>query len=827
MLWILASHLLLAQPRNFPAAKTGGNYMFNYYLPPPSSTPWRPCWSPDGRTIAFSMAGSIWKIEVGRFTAFELTANRTYDSSPAWSPDGRWIVYTADDDSRSINLMLLNVATGESMPLTSGTHVNVDPVWSRDGKKLAYVSTDPDGRFNVFYMPFENGRAGTPVRITSDSRFGRERPYLGDYDLHIQPSWSPDGKEMLLTSNRGIPRGSGALWRVPVEPDAMQKGRKILQEETLYRTRAQWSPDGGRIIYSSYQASQFNHLWLMPPNGGESYQLNFGDWDSFEPAWSPDGEWVVYVSNQGGLSQLHLLKVFGGEDKPIRILRRTYRRQMANLHVEIVDAETGRPVPARVYLKASDGKTYAPDNAYHRQNKRSGEHFFQSTGHFQVELPSGEAELRVMRGFEYVPVTRTVTLKTEPNLGIRVALQRFTDLKRKGWFNGTNHTHMNYGGNLRNNPEHMLFMAAAEDNDVIGEQICNKDLRVFDHQYFTGKPDVRSTSERILFFGQEYRPLFYNHISFMNLTKYLISPFTTAYEGTALESLYPTNTDMFRLAHAQGAIGGYVHPWGGDPERSGFHGAGGYPVDLALGQIDYLELSAGTGRSGAEEVWHHSLNCGFKVSATAGEDSILDLYRTDVLGADRTYAYLGEKLDWSRWVEALRSGKTFVTNGPLIRFSVNGELPGGEIRLPAGGGSVNVEALLESLAEVKRLEVLVNGKVVEAIPLQAGGKRANWRGTIPIAKSGYLVLRASGDVPLEPLMDQRAPSAISGAVYVVCGDRPVRSRASAEYFVRWIDSLTKDAAAHPAWRSERERQHVLEQFAQARKVFEQRAQEAE
>ena len=49
--------------------------------------------------------------------ARELTANATYDSAPAWSPDGRWITYTAED-SQGVNLMLLNVVTGESSRLT-------------------------------------------------------------------------------------------------------------------------------------------------------------------------------------------------------------------------------------------------------------------------------------------------------------------------------------------------------------------------------------------------------------------------------------------------------------------------------------------------------------------------------------------------------------------------------------------------------------------------------------------------------------------------------------------------------------------------------------
>jgi hypothetical protein len=91
ILWALLIPRALGQVSPvFPAARTGGNYMHNYYLPPPSTTPWYPAWSPNGEGIAFSMQGSIWKIRLVTTTAYELTAAATYDSSPAWSPDGQW-----------------------------------------------------------------------------------------------------------------------------------------------------------------------------------------------------------------------------------------------------------------------------------------------------------------------------------------------------------------------------------------------------------------------------------------------------------------------------------------------------------------------------------------------------------------------------------------------------------------------------------------------------------------------------------------------------------------------------------------------------------------
>ncbi|MEZ5391861.1 MAG: hypothetical protein R2724_03060 [Bryobacterales bacterium] len=89
-------------------------------------------------------------------------------------------------------------------------------------------------------------------------------------------------------------------------------------------------------------------------------------------------------------------------------------------------------------------------------------------------------------------------------------------------------------------------------------------------------------------------------------------------------------------------------------------------------------------------VWHRALNCGFRVTPSGGEDSISNLHRTPALGAARVYADLGGKLEWSRWLDAIREGRTMITNGPLVWLKINGEGPGGEIRLPASGGSVEV-----------------------------------------------------------------------------------------------------------------------------------------
>ena len=157
----VASVSLVGQdgPRTYPNARTGGNYMYNYYFgPAPSSTPWAPAWSPDGKWIAVAMSGSIWKVDPSSGVAHELTYNRKYHSMPHWSPDGKWIVYTADDGGRTIQLEILNVETGEIRELTNDSFVYMDPVFSPAGDRVAYVSTRPNGFFNVYVRSIKDGR---------------------------------------------------------------------------------------------------------------------------------------------------------------------------------------------------------------------------------------------------------------------------------------------------------------------------------------------------------------------------------------------------------------------------------------------------------------------------------------------------------------------------------------------------------------------------------------------------------------------------------------------------------------------------------------------
>ncbi len=826
---LLLSGLCLSKPgfvqdSSYPSAKQGGNYMHNFYFPPaPSSTPWAPSFSPDGKWIAVGMSGSIWKVDPASGRAWELTYNKKYHSLPDVSPDGMWIVYTADDGGGTIQLEIVNLETGASSALTNDAHIYVDPVFSPDGSRVAYVSTKPNGNFNVYIRPIRNGAwSGDEIAVTKDNDYGRDRLYFGNWDMHITPSWLPDGKELLLVSNQGVPLGSGNVVRVPAEALGMAKARPVLEEQTLYRTRPDVSIDGKRFVYSSTggAADQFSNLYVQPTSGGEPYKLTFFQHDAFHPRWSPDGEWIAYVSNQGGLPQLALLETYGGENRKVRITDRRWKRPMGMLSVRTVDAGTGALTGSRVHLTASDGKFYAPSDAYARASG-AGDPIFHHAGEFKLEVPAGKLSLTVVKGFEYLPKRRDIEIRPGEVSRFTVSLESMEDMAAKGWYSGSTHVHMNYAGNLQNTLENLMMMSEAEDQDIVNEQIANKDNRILDYQFFVpgGGPHPLSTPERILVVGQEYRPPFYGHVFMFGMKDHLISPFVTGYEGTAIESLYPSNTDMFRKAKAQDATVGYVHAFGGenDPLEGELGGAKGYMVDAALGTTDGVEWS-GAGKSGFHP-WYATLNNGLRVTATGGEDSISNLHRSKLVGSVRTYVYTGARgLEMDAWFEGLRNGHAFVSTGPLVELTVNGRIPGEEVSIQ-GGASVDVEAHVRSITPLEKVVLVFNGRVLEEFPLEGERTRFDLSKSYPVRESGWFHLRAEGNPKDRYPLDASYAQAFTNPVWVQVDGKPVRNRAAAEYSIQWIDKLRKMAEAWPGWRSEKEKAHVFAQFDEARKIY--------
>ncbi len=833
VLLVLAGPVFKAQnTRSYPSSGHGGNYMFNFYFPPaPSSTPWAPDWSPDGSLIAVAMSGSIWTVDPDTGRSKEVTYSEKYHSSPDWSPDGRWIVYTADDGGRTIQLEIVEVSTGRSHNLTADNFIYTDPVFSPDGSRVAYVSTKPNGYFNVYVREIKDGQwSGDEIAITRDHAYPNNRLYFGPWDMHITPAWLPNNNELLIVSNRDVPLGSGNVIKIPALPNGIEQAETVLVEQTLYRARPDVSIDGKRFVYSSTRgaADQFNNLYVQPTAGGEPYKLTFFQHDAFHPRWSPDGEWIAYITNKEGLPQLALLETYGGEQRTVSITSRQWRRPMGILSARVRTEGSAEITGSRIHLTAADGKFYTPTDAYARVSA-AGDRIFHTDGDFTVELPVGPVELTVVKGFEFTFQQVETEITENEVTTLSIELEPITDMAAEGWFDGSTHVHMNYAGNLHNTLDNLMMMSAAEDQNVVLEQVANKDNRILDYQFFIpgGDPHPLSTSERMLVVGQEYRPPFYGHVFMFGMKDHLISPFTTGYEGTAIESLYPSNTDMFRKALKQGAWVGYVHAYGGesDPLEGNLGGAKGSMVDVALGTTDAIEWSE-AGRGGFFPMYA-MWNNGLKVTAVGGEDSISSLHQSNLVGSVRTYVHTGaEGLNMRAWFNGMRNGHAFVSTGPLVDLTIDGKRPGETIALPSSGGTVKIDARVRSVVPLEKALLIYNGEIIDEIVFEGNRKNLDYSKSMQVTQSGWYHLRAEGAEGDRFPFDAKYPQAFTNPIWIEIGNEPVRDRTAAEYSIRWIDKLRQMAEEWPGWRSQTERDHVFAQFDEARKIYEGFAEEA-
>ncbi len=829
LLLIAASSLPLLAQRE-PALKQidlpHSYYYREMYLPQLTTGPSAAAWTPDSRNLIYSMAGSLWRQNLDSTAAEQLTAGRGYDYQPDCSPDGRWVVYSSYARD-AVELWALNLETREPRQLTRDGAVNVEPRFSPDGRRLAFVSTAFHGHFHIFTGDFSNGELKNIVRLTGENRSELKRYYYSQYDHEISPAWSPDGNEILFVSNRGDIYGTGGFWRMKAQPGA--EAREVHYEETAWKARPDFSPDGNRIVYASYLGQQWHQLWVMPSQGGDAFPMSYGDFDNVAPRWSPDGKRIAFISNRGGNTSLWILQALGGAQTEIVAKEKRYLHPMGRLSLTVLDAR-GFPTPARVFVTGEDGRAYAPDGAWMhaddsfvRAERPFEAHYFHTPGRSELTVPAGRVKIEAVKGFEHRVEQTSVTISAGQPSTVSIRLHPF-DLPRESnthWVSGDVHVHMNYAGTYRNNPAHLLSQAAAENLSIVEDLVVNKEQRIPDIAYFRAQPDPASTSANLLLHGQEYHTSLWGHLGLLNLQSNFLLPDYAAYPNTAAASLYPANASVADLAHAQQGLVGYVHPYDTVPDPANDASlTHELPVDLALGKVDYIEIVGFADHRSTAEVWYRLLNCGFRLPAAAGTDAMANYASLrGPVGLNRVYASVPRgPLRIAPWLDALKHGHTFVTNGPLLGFSLGEHKPGDELQLPAGENKVMFKAWLRSLVPIEHLQIICNGAVVRDLNLNRGRQTADVEDSISIARTGWCLLRAWSEKAEYPVLDLY-PYATTSPIYLtVAGSHP-RPAEDAAYFMAWIDRLIDAAKSNRDWNTEAERSAVLETLGEARTVY--------
>jgi TolB protein len=803
-------------------------YYREMFLPQLTSGPSSVAFAPDGKSVVYSMGGSLWLQAIDGLeaadSAEELTAGPAYDYQPDFSPDGRFIVF-ARHHADAIELWRLDLTTRKLQQLTQTKAVQLQPRYSPEGGRLAFVSTAGTGHFNLYVAELTTAGLGTPRAVIAPHESTIPRYYYSTHDHTINPSWTPDGKSLVFVSNRENAYGTGPICSISLEAGSAPSC--FLNEETSWRANPEVAPDGRRVLYSSYQGRQWHQLWVTTLKGEATLPLTFGEFDITQARWSPDGRRVAYISNESGNVTLWIREFTGGARRQISPKIRHYVRPTAQLSIKLTD-ESGKSVSGRVSVRGSDARAYAPDNAwvsaddsFDPSTQLEETRYFDCHGECVVSVPLGEAKITAWRGLRYAAAQRIVDVKQTLGAKADVSFQR---LSMPQWapesVSADLHVHMNYGGHYRSTLQTLAAQARAEDLDVIYNTVVNKEQRI---------PDIAEAGGAVLrdggvtiFQAQEFHTSYWGHLGLLDLDEHFLTPDFSAYQQSALTSPYPHNGAVADLAHAQGALVGYVHPfdWEIVPEKEKSL-TNALPVDVALGKADYIEVVGFSDHKATAAVWHRLLNLGFRLSAGAGTDAMANYASLrGPVGMNRVFLRTGGDTSAEALHKALRDGHTFASNGPLLALQVDGKNPGDTIEL-AAGTKLSFRAAMRSLAPLDHVEVLYNGRVVARYG-KKDATTADLTGAIPVTTSGWILMRAWNDEP-DALIFDIYPYASTSPIYVSVGGQTAKSPKDAEYFLRWIDRIIASADGRHDYNDAQEKKDTMDYLRAGRAVFEKQA----
>ena len=188
------------------------------------------------------------------------------------------------------------------------------------------------------------------------------------------------------------------------------------------------------------------------------------------------------------------------------------------------------------------------------------------------------------------------------------------------------------------------------------------------------------------------------------------------------------------------------------------------------------------------EEWYRALNLGFKLPASAGTDAMTNYSRAPAIGTVRVYVHSNSPLTYDDWLHNLAAGRTFVTNGPLLTFKVNGKEAGDEIQLPPGkSSSVQVEVDALSIIPMETLDIVLNGRVVLSVK-PGDPYHLTINKSFTVDKSGWLAARVTGAGNQHLLMDSYL-FAHTSPVYLSKAGEPTSSKEDAIHFRDWIDEV--------------------------------------
>lgn len=436
--------------------------------------------------------------------------------------------------------------------------------------------------------------------------------------------------------------------------------------------------------------------------------------------------------------------------------------------------------PCRIHLYGADGKPHRPDGF-----PAWNDHFV-CDGRAAFPLAPGSYRYEVERGPEHERLDGTFDSPATGHVRVDLVLKRIADLAQSGWYSGDVHVHRPV--------EDVPLLMRAEDLHVApvitwwNQRNLWTDLALpaptltrfdGDRLYDVMAGEDEREGGALLYFGLQ-RPL-----QIADAKREFPSPLTFA--AAAREANPEVWIDIEKpfwwdvpawlasgVARSIGIANNHMCR-----SRMYENEAWGRPRDA-----ERLSAPRGNGYW-SQEIYYHVLNCGLRLPPSAGSASGV---LPNPVGYNRAYVHIEGDLTWDQWRDGLLAGRSFVTNGPLLRCRANGELPG-HVFQSENGAPVPIELAIEltSLDHVPAVEIIRNGEVVESLTTRPETQQS-LTASLTLNAGDWFLIRAITDRPETFRFASTAPYYIAAA-----GAVPRISRRSAEFFLDWAQEREERA----------------------------------
>lgn len=489
------------------------------------------------------------------------------------------------------------------------------------------------------------------------------------------------------------------------------------------------------------------------------------------------------------------------------------------LSISLVDASTGKPINGVISIRDAQGELVRLAELVPRGQGLEAESpiqdWFVVVGKPTVRVPQGELKLQAFQGLETEIAELALDTREKDTLPVKVELKRFYNAAQQGQLSGNTHLHLQKISRHQAD-RYLVDVPRGDGLDLLFLSYLERavaDLEYTSNKYTRADLAELSKEGVPIGNGEEHRHNFagfgegYGHVMLLNIPE-LIQPVSIG------PGIMQSGTDGLPLrpgiesARAAGATVIWCHNrWGLEDIPS-----------WVMGRLHANNIFDGGTHGSFAHSFYRYLDVGIEVPFSTGTDWFMYDF-------SRVYVPSDKPLTPEQWLDILAAGKSYITNGPLLEFEVDGATPGETVAL-SKSGKVHVRGTARGRVDFQKLQLVSAGRIVKEVTSQPQGKHfvATFEIDLDIAEPTWLALRTpppSSD--RDPNFQVKTPlneygrelfSHTSGVFVDVAGKR-VFNQHTAQELLDEMEESRKFISEKALLTSEAERRAVLSVYDEA------------